>query len=199
MSLLYWGCWFIFLIMVIDWQQKYLVFPKETPNSGKTRGRCGQEMEVWSGEAHKSTVRTRDAIWGWSGGWWSPGFNPRINGPCQRLCDGRRAVGRQEASTALACSGDNGNKSLVLLSLRITIVHILSGLSGLCFSKFQNLVTYITLFEPSPGKNIGVGCHVLLQGIFLTQGANLHLVHLLHWQAPPGKPDVDVKVKVLVA
>ena len=27
----------------------------------------------------------------------------------------------------------------------------------------------------SPGKNIGVGCHALLQGIFLTQGSNLRL------------------------
>ena len=31
----------------------------------------------------------------------------------------------------------------------------------------------------SPGKNTGVGCHFLLQGIFLTQGLNLPL---LHWQ-----------------
>ena len=30
-----------------------------------------------------------------------------------------------------------------------------------------------------PSKNTGVGCHFLLQGIFLTQGSNLHL---LHWQ-----------------
>ena len=30
-------------------------------------------------------------------------------------------------------------------------------------------------------KNIGVGCHALLQGIFPTQGSNLHLLHLLHW------------------
>ena len=41
-----------------------------------------------------------------------------------------------------------------------------------------------------PGKNTGLGCHFLLQGIFLTQGSNLHL---LHWQvdslplALPGK------------
>ena len=27
----------------------------------------------------------------------------------------------------------------------------------------------------SPGKNAGVGCHALLQGIFLTQGLNLGL------------------------
>ena len=30
----------------------------------------------------------------------------------------------------------------------------------------------------SPGKNTGVGCHALLQGIFLTQRSNLHLLHL---------------------
>ena len=35
----------------------------------------------------------------------------------------------------------------------------------------------------SPGKNIGVGCHFLLQGIFLTQGLNPRLLCLLHWQA----------------
>ena len=27
----------------------------------------------------------------------------------------------------------------------------------------------------TPGKNTGVGYHFLLQGIFLTQGANVHL------------------------
>ena len=32
----------------------------------------------------------------------------------------------------------------------------------------------------SLGKSTGVGCHFLLQGIFQTQGSNLHL---LHWQA----------------
>ena len=46
----------------------------------------------------------------------------------------------------------------------------------------------------SPGKNIGVGGHALLQGIFPTQELNLCLFHLLHWQAGslplvlPGKP-----------
>ena len=45
-----------------------------------------------------------------------------------------------------------------------------------------------------PGKNTGVGCHALLQGVFLTQGSNLNLPHLPHWQVgslppgPPGKP-----------
>ena len=45
----------------------------------------------------------------------------------------------------------------------------------------------------SPGKNTGVGCHFLLQGIFPTQGSNPHLLSLLQWQTdslllePPGK------------
>ena len=42
-----------------------------------------------------------------------------------------------------------------------------------------------------PGKNTGVSCHALLQEIFLTQGLNLHLLCLFHWQAgslPPMPP-----------
>ena len=31
-----------------------------------------------------------------------------------------------------------------------------------------------------PAKNTGMGCHVLLQGIFLTQGLNPHFLRLLH-------------------
>ena len=52
-------------------------------------------------------------------------------------------------------------------------------------------------------KNTGVGCHTLLQGIFLTQGLNPCLLCLLHWQvgclplAPPGKPHRDLIVKSL--
>ena len=33
------------------------------------------------------------------------------------------------------------------------------------------------------GKNIGAGCHFLFKVIFLTQGSNPYLLHLLHWQA----------------
>ena len=50
----------------------------------------------------------------------------------------------------------------------------------------------------SPGKNTGVGCHSLLQGIFLTQESNPYLLCLLHWQsgslplAPSGKPNQEI-------
>ena len=55
------------------------------------------------------------------------------------------------------------------------------------------------------GKNTGVGCHFLLQGIFPTQGSNSSLFCLLHWQGgslpvvPPGRPVslADISLKVL--
>ena len=55
--------------------------------------------------------------------------------------------------------------------------------------------SYLTLCDPMDcilpgssihgdflGKNTGVGCCFLLQGIFKTQGLNPHLLHLLLWQ-----------------
>ena len=50
-----------------------------------------------------------------------------------------------------------------------------------------------SVWDP-PGKNTGVGCHALLQGIFPTQRWNLCRLRLLHWQmdslplVPPEKP-----------
>ena len=49
----------------------------------------------------------------------------------------------------------------------------------------QSCLTLCNPMEPtrllcpwnSPGKNTGVGCHFLLQGLFLTQGSNLGLWH----------------------
>ena len=43
--------------------------------------------------------------------------------------------------------------------------------------------TLWTVARQAPGKNTGVGCYALLQGIFPTQGSNSHLLRLLHWQA----------------
>ena len=50
----------------------------------------------------------------------------------------------------------------------------------------KSLWSCLTLCDPRPwdfpGKNTGVGCHALLQGIFPTQGSNPHLLYLLCWQ-----------------
>ena len=58
-----------------------------------------------------------------------------------------------------------------------------------CIS-FEKYVTPWTISQPgsfcpwvSPGMRTGGGCHILLQGIFPTQGSNPHLLQLLHRQA----------------
>ena len=49
------------------------------------------------------------------------------------------------------------------------------------------------LSRDSPGKNTGVGCHALLQGIFPTQGSNPHLLHcrcILYCMSHQGSPRI---------
>ena len=75
-----------------------------------------------------------------------------------------------------------------------------------CFSHVQLFATPWTVAHQapcpwdSPGKDIGVGCHALLKGVFPSHGSNPHLLCLLHWEAsalqlvPPGKPYLrDIK------
>ena len=50
------------------------------------------------------------------------------------------------------------------------------------FATLQTVGTSVFCPQDSPGKNTGVGCCVLLQGIFPTQGLNLCLFCLLLWQ-----------------
>ena len=78
------------------------------------------------------------------------------------------------------------------------------GSLGFChmLSRFSHVQLFATLWTVAcqaplsmafPGKNTGVGCHTLLQGIFPTQGSNPHIFCLLPWQvgslplAPPVK------------
>ena len=71
---------------------------------------------------------------------------------------------------------------------------VLSRLS--CDSLWLHALQPARLLCPrdSPGKNTGMSCHALLQGIFPTQGSNPSLSCLLHWQAgslpraQPGEP-----------
>ena len=75
-----------------------------------------------------------------------------------------------------------------------------------CFSRVGLLATLQTVAQQahlsgdSPGKNTGVGCCALFQGVFPTQGLNPGLLHLLHWQvgslplAPPGKPKINTQM-----
>ena len=85
-------------------------------------------------------------------------------------------------------------------------IHAVPPVHARCLSHVSLFVTPWTVaFCPwdSPGKNIGVDCHFLLQGIFLIQVSNPHFLSLLHQQedslplVPPGKPPVRVNKTVL--
>ena len=59
---------------------------------------------------------------------------------------------------------------------------LISPVGGL-FQPHDCIPTRILCLWDFPGKNTGVASHFLLQVIFLTQGSNWSLLHLLHWQA----------------
>ena len=58
--------------------------------------------------------------------------------------------------------------------------HLLSTRFQLLFSRSVMSDSLGHCLRDSPGKNPGVGCHFLLQGIFPTQGSNPGLLCLLH-------------------
>ena len=55
-----------------------------------------------------------------------------------------------------------------------------------CFSYVlqEGRPTSLLCPQDSPGKDTGMGCRALLQGIFLSQGSNLHLLHPPALQSP---------------
>ena len=81
------------------------------------------------------------------------------------------------------------------MSLHLALSHVRESVSCSVMSNF--LQPYglqpARLLCPcnSPGKNIGVGSHSLLQGIFATQGSNLGLLHcrqILYWLSHQESP-----------
>ena len=65
--------------------------------------------------------------------------------------------------------------------LNWTVVQSLSHIGLFCDHMDYSPLRLLCPWD-SPGKNIGMGCHFLFQGILLTQGWN---PGLLHWQADP--------------
>ena len=108
--------------------------------------------------------------------------------------------------TWLTCrhEGQTALHALIFLPAGLPCGFLAWGCSVCMLSHFSHSWLFATLWtiaHQAPlsmqGKNPGVGCHAILQGIFLTlrrsQGLNLCLLCLLHWQAsslwlqPPGK------------
>ena len=68
---------------------------------------------------------------------------------------------------------------LICLFLNITFMKVKMFVTESCPTLRPHGLQPARLLSPwnSPGENTGVGCHALLQGIFLTQVSNLGLLH----------------------
>ena len=79
-------------------------------------------------------------------------------------------------------AGENWSLGIKSSSIFPLCVHAKSFQSCPTFCNPLDLAHQAPLSWDSPGKNTGVGCHALLQGIFPTQWLNLHLLLPLHWE-----------------
>ena len=98
-----------------------------------------------------------------------------------------------------------------ILTWKLTFVTFLRNISDLTKVKLRpqktqswpynrNLPDFLCPWD-SPGKNTGVGCHSLLQWIFLTQGSNLGLLHckqILYHLSHQRSPDLWVDKFILI-
>ena len=85
------------------------------------------------------------------------------------------------------------------LLLKSTMCCVLCLVASVMSNSFWPRELHLTRFLcpwDSLGKNTGVGCHFLLQGIFLTQGSNLYFLHcwwiLYYWAYKIAKSRVVV-------
>ena len=96
----------------------------------------------------------------------------------------------QQLLYTMSCAGLWGSKVHGMWSPLTEITVSLAALQ-VCVCSVASVVSYsLRPHGPQPArllcpwnfsvKNIGVDCHALLQGIFLTQGSNSHLLCLLH-------------------
>ena len=76
-----------------------------------------------------------------------------------------------------------------MCSIRTSYMHALICMHFICmlscvqfFEILWSVAHQTPMFMGFSDKNIGVGCRFLLWGIFLTQGSNSRLLHVLYWQ-----------------
>ena len=80
-----------------------------------------------------------------------------------------------------------------LRALPLSTVDLSFTLFAQCTCELSHVRLFVTSWtvtcQAPLSVNTIVGCRFLLQGIFLTQGSNSHLLCLLHWQADslPGR------------
>ena len=90
--------------------------------------------------------------------------------------DGTEAKADPVPTLAAACWRPWGHGERQVVGV-LPLLLVAQSCLPLCDLMGCNLPCRLLCPWDSPGKNTGVGCHFLLQGIFLIQGLNLHLLH----------------------
>ena len=87
---------------------------------------------------------------------------------------------------AVSWHGSSFNSGCILATSYLCHMCVLGRFSHVRLFATPWTVAHLCPWD-SPGKNTGMGCHALFQGIFLTQGLNLFLLQLLHcrWTVEP--------------
>ena len=119
----------------------------------------------------------------WLQSYWSRNWPPIHGGHGEER---EAAISHWEVAS-LTSKGTHTQRGLSWLAVRqVDLNSHLSvytqSLSPVCSVTSWTVACQAPLSMEIPSKNTGVGCHFILQGIFLTHGLNLHLLLLLHWQ-----------------
>ena len=117
---------------------------------------------------------------------WGPDSVPALPLPatpdsasqCQQICGSQtQASSVLTADPAPLCPDPWSQAAFHALRVRVLSRSVVSRLFATPWTVAHRL---LCLWD-SPGKKTRVGCHALLQGIFLTQRSNPSLLHLLRW------------------
>ena len=93
------------------------------------------------------------------------------------------------------CLRDKTGSECSCISCSLCLCLVAQSYLTLCYPMDYSLPDPSVLGD-SPGKNTGVGCHALLQGIFSTQGSNPGLLHcrqILYHLSHQGNPASSVQ------
>ena len=113
--------------------------------------------ELW----YRQLVPARDRSWGRPLLWLGKYVASHKFSPCSNL---------HLLQEYLIISSVHSNDNVIVLPLRVCMLSHFSHLW--LFATLGLQATRLLCPCDSPGKNTGVGCHALLQEIFLTQGSN---------------------------
>ena len=143
----------------------------------------------------------------WEASWWKVKLNPRTvpytkinskdpNKKVTHTNTRKRDISKFVTSSAIKCRFINLTLKTFMCRYNTNLHAKCSAVKCECKLSHVRIAKFCYLWN-FPGKNTGVSCHFLLQGILPIQRWNLSLLCLLHWQmdtlpwAPPGKPSQE--------